>query len=63
MSLLVRALLYTACLFLVMVVYTAQKHTNARDTLHSAIRGTGRMLLWSVIAVVVMLVLEELFIS
>ena len=33
MTFVIRALLYAVCLFLVMIVYTGQKHETAADTL------------------------------
>ncbi len=63
MTLLLRILLYTVCLFMVCVVYTGQKHTTAAGTLRAAGRSTVRLLLWTAVGVVVMFALEWLFID
>ena len=58
MSLAVRVLLYALCLFLVMIVYTGQKHTNAADTVRAATGMTAKLLIWSAIGFAVMLGLQ-----
>ena len=63
MTLLIHASLYVACLFLVMVVYTAQKQTTAAGTMSAAVRATTKLTLWSVGAVGVMFGLEYLFVD
>ncbi|MEM7202617.1 MAG: hypothetical protein AAF628_20280 [Planctomycetota bacterium] len=63
MSLLTRALLYAACLFLVLIVYSGQRHSTAGAILRAASWSTLRLFLWSVAAVAGMLLLEYLFID
>ena len=63
MSLLIRTLLYAVSLFLVMLVYTAQKNTTAEATVAAAARSTARLMAWTVVAVVVMFGLEFVFID
>jgi len=58
-----RLLLYTLCLFLVMVVYTGQNHTTAGETVRASIRMTGKWLFWTVVAFGVMVGLQLLFID
>ena len=63
MSLLLRAALYSLCVFRVMIVYAGQRHTTAAATLGAAARGTTRLVLWTVVGVVIMLGLEWAFID
>jgi hypothetical protein len=63
MSLLLRILLYAVCLYLVMIVYTGQKHSTARATLAAAARKTGKWLAWSAVGASVMLVLQLVMID
>lgn len=63
MSLVPRVLLYALCLFLVMVVYTGQKHDDAAATARAALGMTGKLLMWSAIGFAVMLGLQMAFID
>ena len=63
MSLVLRVMLYAGCLFLVMIVYTGQKQTNAADTLRAAAVMTTKLLVWSAIGFAVMLGLEMVVID
>ena len=55
MSLVPRVLLYAMCLFLVMIVYTGQKHASAADTARAATGLTAKLLMWSAIGFAVMI--------
>lgn len=58
MNYVLRVVLYTFCLFLVMIVYTGQKHRTAQETLQASAKMTARVLGWSVVGVLVMLGLQ-----
>lgn len=58
-----RLLLYVLCLFLVMIVYTAQKHTTAGATLRASARMTAKLLIWTVVGFAVMLGLQLFFVD
>ena len=58
MTYVMRVLLYTFCLFLVMIVYTGQRHATAEATLRAAAQMTARVLGWSIVGVLVMLGLQ-----
>lgn len=62
MNLVFQVLLYAFCLFLVMIVYTGQKHTDAAGTLRASAFMTAKLLLWSAAGFAAMLGLEALFI-
>jgi hypothetical protein len=62
-SLVPRALLYLVALFLVMIVYTGQKHSAPGPILRASVRMTAKLFAWSVLGVVVMLALEAVFID
>jgi len=59
----VRVLLYAVCLFLVMIVYTGQKHDNAPDTVRAATTMTAKLLIWSAIGFAVMIGLQMAFVD
>ena len=63
MSMVLRLLLYALCLFLVMVVYTGQKHETAAATLRSSARMTVKLLIWTVVGFAVMVALQVFFID
>lgn len=63
MNLPVRVLLYAFCLFLVMIVYTGQKHTDAAATLRAATTMTAKLLIWSAIGFAVMIGLQMAFVD
>ena len=63
MSLIPRVLLYALCLFLVMIVYTGQKHENAAATAQAALGMTAKLLFWSAVGFAVMLGLQMAFID
>jgi hypothetical protein len=55
--------IYVIVVFLVMIVYTGQKHTTAKATLHSATRATIKTCGWTAVAVISMLGLTYFFID
>jgi len=61
MSLLERLLWFPPIVFLIMVVYVAPKASDARGLVRLALPKTGKVLGWTAVIVVAMLVLEELF--
>ena len=63
MTYVLRVVLYTLCLFLVMIVYTGQKQTTAQETLRAAAQMTAKVLGWSVVGVLVMLGLQMAFVD
>ena len=63
MSLVLRAVLYAASLFLVMIVYTGQKHSTPGPILQASLRMTAKLFAWSALGVVVMLALEAVFVD
>ena len=63
MSFLIRGLLYAVCLFLVMIVYTGQKHETASDTLQAATKSTVKFLIYSAVGIAVMFGLQMLLID
>ncbi|MBM4064010.1 MAG: hypothetical protein FJ265_23360 [Planctomycetes bacterium] len=63
MSLWFRLAVYVPVLFLVAIVVVGQHHDNARDTLRSTVRRTGRWLVWTAALLACMWGLEILFIG
>lgn len=63
MNLLFRLAVYVPVLFLIAIVVVGQHHDNARDTLHGAVRRTGRWLVWSAALVASIVGLGVLFIG
>lgn len=63
MSLVLRVVVYSLVVFLVVVVHTAQRHTDARSTLHAAVGVAGKWLWKTAVGVGLMLLLGWLFIG
>jgi hypothetical protein len=59
----VRALVYAVVVLLVMIVYSSQKHANARDSIRAAVPKWLKGLVYTLILVVVMFGLGALFIG
>lgn len=58
-----RVVIYVIVVFLVMIVYTGQKHATAKATLHSATLATIKTCGWTAVAVISMLALTYFFID
>lgn len=58
-----RAVVYAIVVLLVMIVYSSQKHTNARDSIKSAVGKTVKALVYTLLLIVAMFGLGAVFIG